>query len=294
MKIWFENFWNGWFNENNFLTQFVLAGEDIEVTSENPDILFYTVFGNRQTNYSCKKVFWTGENVRPRYEEADLNLTFDYDDNPKNVRVPLYAIHWWESIHVRPIVKREDPESLLLKPKDPKSRPKKFCTFVHGNGAEGVNGWGNLQDGVTKRNSLFRMLDSRKRVDSAGTWMNNTGFSVDYYTKLGFIRDYKFTFAIENSSFPGYVTEKIMDPMMASSVPIYWGSPRVVEEFNPKSFINAHDFSSHEELVEHLLYLDSNDEAYDEIYTQPFILGDKLPECFDLRTLLKEKILALV
>lgn len=293
MKIWFENFWGGWFNDNNFLTQNVLAGENFTVTPEKPDVLFYTVFGGRQSNYSCKKVFWTGENVRPRYDEADLNLTFDYDENPKNVRVPLYAIHWWESIHVRPILVHPDPESLLLQPKNPKNRPKHFCAFVHGNGGEGVNGWGNLQDGVTKRNALYAMLNAKKRVDSAGTWLNNTGFTVDYYTKLNFIRNYKFTFAIENSSFPGYVTEKIMDPMMASSVPIYWGSPRVVEEFNPKSFINAHDFSSHEELVEYLLYLDSHDEAYDEIYSQPFIAGGKMPDCFDLRSLLREKILNL-
>jgi hypothetical protein len=165
---------------------------------------------------------------------------------------------------------------------------------VHGNGGEGINTWGNLQDGVSKRNALFHILNSKKRVDSAGTFLNNTGFTVDYMTKLNFIKDYKFTFAIENSSYPGYVTEKIMDPMMASSVPIYWGSSRVTEEFNPKSFIDANKFSSLQELADYLVYLDNNDDAYDEIYSQPFITGGKMPEAFDLRTTLKSKIMSLV
>lgn len=294
MKIWFEGFWNGWYNDNNFFTQNVLAGENFEVTPVAPDLLFYTVFGGQShKNYGCQKVFWTGENVRPNYAECNLAVTFDYDDHPQNVRVPLYAIHWWESIHVRPILKHPDPESLLLKGKDPANRPKEFCAFVHGNGGEGVNTWGNLQDGVSKRNALFHILNKKKHVASAGTWLNNTGFAVDYMTKLEFVKNYKFTFAIENSSYPGYVTEKIMDPMMASSIPIYWGSSRIKEEFNPKSFIDVNDYSSLEELAEHLVYLDEHDDAYDEIYKQPFILGDKLPEAFDLRNTLKPKIQAL-
>jgi hypothetical protein len=295
MKIWFTGFWNGWYNDNNFFTQNVLAGENIEITPTNPDLLFYTVFGGKSyLDFNCPRVFWTGENVRPNYAECNLAVSFDYDDHPQNVRVPLYAIHWWESIHVRPILVHPDPESLLLKSKDPAQRPTKFCAFVHGNGGEGINTWGNLQDGVSKRNALFHILNSKKRVDSAGTFLNNTGFTVDYMTKLNFIKDYKFTFAIENSSYPGYVTEKIMDPMMASSVPIYWGSSRVTEEFNPKSFIDANKFSSLQELADYLVYLDNNDDAYDEIYSQPFITGGKMPEAFDLRTTLKSKIMSLV
>ena len=209
MKIWFTDFWDGWFNDNNFIKNFVLEDEEVILDSQNPDILFYTVFGNTHTNYKCKKVFWTGENTPPRYDQADLSITFDYDENPKNVRVPLYAIHWWESIHVRPIIKHDNPEQLLILPKNLEKKPSKFCAFVHGNGHTGVNHWGNLQSGVSLRNDLFRILNGYKKVDSAGSFMNNTGFRVDYWTKLDFIKDYRFTFAIENSTKSGYVTEKI-------------------------------------------------------------------------------------
>lgn len=38
------------------------------------------------------------------------------------------------------------------------------------------------------------------------------------------MRRYKFTIAFENQSYPGYVTEKIADALMAGTVPIYWGA----------------------------------------------------------------------
>ena len=38
------------------------------------------------------------------------------------------------------------------------------------------------------------------------------------------------TIAFENSSFPGYTTEKIFEPMLEGSIPIYWGNPRVDED----------------------------------------------------------------
>src|SRR5207249_8371440 len=48
--------------------------------------------------------------------------------------------------------------------------------------------------------------------------------------KRAFISQYKFTIAFENSSYPGYHTEKILDPMMVDSLPIYWGNPCIRSE----------------------------------------------------------------
>ena len=299
IKIWFEDFWSGWFNDvpggDNFITHEVLKDVPHIVTPDNPDILFYTVFGNRNSTYrNCKRVFWTGESVRPNMQDCDLAITFDYNDHPNHIRLPLYATHWWEIFNMRKVVRHEDPKTLLLKSKNPENKPKKFCAFVHGNGSQGVNHWGNFQDGVMKRNELFSILSKYKKVDSAGTWMNNTGFSVDYMTKHNFVKDYRFTFAIENTSYPGYITEKIIDPMSVSSVPIYWGNPLVTEEFNHRSFVNGHNFSSNQELAEYIVHLEENPDEYDNIYSQPFIDSTALPDVFDLRKMLKQRILDLL
>ena len=288
IKVWFEDFWgHGWDNNFNFFTQEVLHGVDFIVTPDNPDLLVYTVFGQKHKNYNCKKIFWTGENKRPNFNECDLAFSFDFDDNPKNVRVPLYSLHVWESLYDRKVIPFREPTDILLSPKKIEDRKTKFCTFVYGNGSEGVNGWGNKQDGVILRNRLFDELNKYRKVDAAGSWKNNTGVTVDYWSKHKYIKDYKFVFSIENSSFNGYVTEKIMDPMLVGSVPIYWGSESIETEFNHKSFINLHkmDINNVKQIAEYLIHLDDNQDEYDAIYTQPYINSTVLPDAFNLRKL---------
>ena len=45
--------------------------------------------------------------------------------------------------------------------------------------------------------------------------------------KMDFIKDYKFVISFENSSNPGYTTEKLIEPMLVNSIPIYWGNTEV-------------------------------------------------------------------
>lgn len=50
-------------------------------------------------------------------------------------------------------------------------------------------------------------------------------------------KDYKFVLAAENEIVPGYLTEKIVSPLLAGAIPIYWGSDSVLKIINPQSFI---------------------------------------------------------
>ncbi len=95
-----------------------------------------------------------------------------------------------------------------------------------------------------------------------------------YESKPPFIRQYKFTIAFENESCPGYTTEKIIHALAAGSVPIYWGNPDVARLFNPSAFINCHDFSSFEEVVEKILSIDDNDNDYKHYLSASPFAGD--------------------
>ena len=204
LKIWFDDFWGGFIQEtlrdkSNFLTKMIFDDRNIVITNDSPDIIFFSCFGNNHRHYNCKKIFWTGENVRPNFSECDLALTFDYSDHPKHYRFPCYSVRWFEILN-RERFSISDvtiSETTLLEAKTYHTKPG-FCAFVHGNGGEGRNQWGNLQDGVIKRNELLTMLSSYRKVDSAGTWRNNMGYTVDGVAKFNFIKNYKFTFAIEN------------------------------------------------------------------------------------------------
>jgi len=81
--------------------------------------------------------------------------------------------------------------------------------------------------------------------------------------KFETLKQYKFAFCFENSIFPGYITEKILDAFYAGTVPIYLGAPDVLQ-FVPKGcFVDFRDFADLEQLNKFLL---SVDEAKYNIY----------------------------
>ena len=76
--------------------------------------------------------------------------------------------------------------------------------------------------------------------------------------------------AYENTSYPGYCTEKLMDAFLSGSLPIYWGDPKVNEDWNPAAFINMNDYRSEWEFgIEHIKAIDGNDKRFQQIYGQP-------------------------
>jgi hypothetical protein len=82
-------------------------------------------------------------------------------------------------------------------------------------------------------------------------------------------KGYKFSIAMENSSSKGYTTEKIISSLEAHTVPIYWGDPAVTEQINPAAIINCNDYSSFDEVIERVKEIDSNDELWLDMVTQP-------------------------
>lgn len=61
-------------------------------------------------------------------------------------------------------------------------------------------------------------------------------------------RNYHFVIAFENIVEDGYVTEKIVNAMLAGSIPIYWGTEDVETLFNGRSFIHCGVQSDHASL----------------------------------------------
>ncbi len=64
--------------------------------------------------------------------------------------------------------------------------------------------------------------------------------------------NYKFVIASENSIKDGYVTEKILNAFYSGAIPVYWGTEKVKDFFNPKSFIYVNDFDSFEDCVDYI------------------------------------------
>jgi hypothetical protein len=102
-------------------------------------------------------------------------------------------------------------------------------------------------------------------VTSYGSVLRNQRLPEDrgLETKLDTIARFKFTLAFENAIAPDYVTEKLYDPLVVGSVPVYLGAPNV-NRLVPAadSFIDVTDFSGPRALADHLLELDRDESAY--------------------------------
>ena len=121
-------------------------------------------------------------------------------------------------------------------------------------------------------NHFLQKLSEQRHVDSGGRYKNNVGGRVP--DKMAFVRQYRFCFAFENSYYPGYTTEKIIEAKKAGAVPIYWGNPRVAEDFDPHAFINVHDFPNVQACIERILTLDENPMAWRAVRDTPLLPGN--------------------
>jgi len=114
-----------------------------------------------------------------------------------------------------------------------------------------------------------------KHVDCPGRVLNNMPEAIEprggnwIAGKLDFLKKYKFTIAFENARANGYTTEKLIHAFQGHTIPIYWGNPRVAEEFNPRAFVNANDYGNDlDAVVRRVAEIDSNDALYLDMLAQ--------------------------
>ena len=256
IKVKFDKLYNGFNTSDNFFTRQLSAKNNVEIC-DDPDFYFFThpVYGSKNyLKYNCHRIFFGGENIRADWNICDYVFDSDfYENNPRQKRMPLWA--YW-------------PLSRLIQPKafDNLEDKKKFCCMVVSNPK------------CKERNEFFQQLSKYKKVDSGGRFLNNIGIHVA--NKMEFIKDYKFVIAFENSSFPGYTTEKLIEPMMVNSIPVYWGNPLVDKDFNTRSFVNIKDISQFDDAINKIIELDKEDEKYLEILNEPFFHNNRIPPEF--------------
>ncbi|MFT6841279.1 MAG: hypothetical protein ACJASR_000036 [Psychroserpens sp.] len=140
---------------------------------------------------------------------CDFAVSFDSNFNIRHLRLPLYLVYFESGT----LTKTRDTEKLLKKKKG-------FCSFLVSNAIESQ-----------ERISFFRKLSKYKEIASGGKHANNVGGPVA--NKREFISKYLFNIAFENSSFPGYTTEKIAEPWVEGYILIYYLDTKITKEINP-------------------------------------------------------------
>ncbi len=264
---------------------FILSQRYTITLHQNPnkpqDLVFSNPLGLARKILSyqnAKRVFYTGENEVPNFNLFDYAIGFDeLDFNDRYLRMPLYYAHLHyeaELVNDTTSPYKLQPDSLyaLKKPSHCfKENHPNLCALINNESDPLKRGFASFvasNPNAPIRNAFYDALNSIEPVTGGGAVRNTLGYNVK--NKSEFLSQYKFNLCFENTQGYGYVTEKILNAYFSHTIPIYWGSPSVAKDFNPKSFVNVHDFNNFDEAIDYIKYLHTHPNAYlDMLYESP-------------------------
>lgn len=227
-----------------------------------------------------KRIYFNGENNHHQnfapylhnlldHNAIDISLGFDYTDNPRYLRFPLWLLEMFPANATADDIKAIC-DRLSHQQWDAVTRTR-FCALVSGNR-------GPDDPGAQRRTRIVESLNTIASVDCAGRLLHNTDELKDRFNdnKAEFLKQYKFYICPENASVEGYVTEKVFHAIGSGCIPIYWGSNN-----NPEPDVLNHDAilfwnpdGDNSTLLRQIAELQNNPDLYREFYEQPRLKPD--------------------
>jgi len=182
-------------------------------------------------------------------------------------------------------------KNLFWKPK------KKFlCTVLKNkNNTRIINNFIPFLRKYNKHNNMQLRIDADlvfckafgpNRYFSYGKGWNESCFHGRTQNQFQTFSEHKFTFAMENSCFRGYVTEKPIQAMCCGSIPIYLGAPDVDYYLPENSYIDFRKYTI-EELCAKLLTM-SEDEYFKRRLTMNKFVSSNQADSFSSYTFAKK------
>ena len=270
IKLNFTGFWSDFDKENNLFCKILREWFEIEI-AEHPDFLIASPLGTplEYLKYDCVRILFTGEPLVPDFNVFDYAIGFDYLSFPDSITKSRYYRYPLCFYNIERL--RESSKGLTYnEAKRVLEEKKYFCNFIYGH-----------KSAKGERELIFSEIQKYKHVESVGSFMNNTsdGTVVPYSEKkMEFLKQCKFTIACESISYPGFVTEKLVNPLCFNSIPIYYGNPLIAKEFNTSAIINIHDYASLEKALERVIEVDQNDNLYIQMLMEPKFVSEEYLE----------------
>ena len=265
IRVDFCGFWGSFNKEKNLFVNLLSKHFQVEI-SEKPD---FVICSNRGApfeymRYDCVRIMFMGENLSPDFTVFDYVIGFDHMSfGDRYFRLP-FAFYFDSGVPWTPERLPEERAREILKGKTV------FCNFVYGH-----------PSGNGVREKLFEALTAYKPVVSPGRYLNNTGSGgCGWAEKYRVLEASKFTIAADSISYPGFVTEKVIQPFERHSVPIYFGSPTVGEDINENAIVLCRSDSDADirAAAERAAYLDAHDDEYIEMLMQPPLKDERYLE----------------
>ena len=282
LKIHFVDFWNGFHANNNYFHNILKTKYNVIVDNTNPDILFYSMMGKEHLDYNCKKICFSGEPVNSPHHRIENKENYDLllchlptDSNKKIYRLPFWVtlIDWTNDPDAN---KEFRPTMKMLVDRNISQVRDKFCNFTYKRPA-------------SSRIKIFNRMCEYKQVDSTGSLLNNAPLIPGIHSsksKIDILEQYKFAIASENTLIDGYVTEKILQALVAGCIPVYYGTEMVFNDFNSQRFVYVNNPDDMDDVMEEIVLIDSSREAWEEKITSPVFPNNTIAEELTPRAIL--------
>lgn len=246
---------------NNLVKIFVDLFNNYEICTEqneNADIIFYDQLAEKNTEYNDKSIFICISGEKQDISTycdigilTNLNFIHSY-----NIYFPQLFQSLWE--------RRMNYKNIIINKKE------KFCAYMY-------------TYNLKYRIELYNFISQYKKVDALGRSCSNKRTQErkiynenETYNDLAVLKYsyYKFVLALENEIVPGYFTEKIINPILANSIPIYAGPKEVFNYINKKRVIYIYDFENYEKMLDYVKKVDNDNELYNSILNEKIFVGD--------------------
>ena len=236
MRVFLNGFWEGFVERTDGVHFGVFESilsrvfeQPIQLTSSmtDADILLEShcapsVFSAKSWKYS---IFFSGEGSMsvPDHAERYSAVLGALKTRRNHVKCPLFALYDACTPSVYPSQITQVP-------------PKGVCAIVSSDL--------NPSHAQRFRVKLVDELMSRGvQVDMGGAYKNNIGYKISgqYYEQpiIDFQSQYRVVLALENTKLDEYITEKLVNPLRAGVVPVYYGSDKSVDYVCSDRFVQV-------------------------------------------------------
>ena len=266
IKIRFVGFWEEFDAETFSITQILRKHFDVRIC-DDADYIICSCIGRfyEFLKYPQVRIMYIGENYIP-----DLNMV-DYAITPYPISFLDRCFHYPQGLR--------SPENLDYCTQRSNGTVR-FDASILEQKTRFANFCASHESEYGKRGNFFKELCEYKKVDSIGTYLNNTGVTVKRTdgSKVAYQKSCKFTLCFESTAHGGFNTEKIVDAFCSDTIPVYYGDPYIGDVFNKNAFINVGDYACFGDAIEAVKKLDQDDDAYLRMLNEPVFTDPAYPE----------------
>jgi hypothetical protein len=274
VNVFFHNFWNGFIEKTDSMdcTFFVTLFEKvfkspihITTSPDEASVLVESIFGDNTYLYYKKwrtTVLFTGESHYcnyPHVSKFDCVLGFE-ETHDRYVQCPLYLLFLQTNPYVLDQLKPKYEKNASMSPPPPNS-VSVVISNPHGE----------------QRLRFMDRVEQKMKLYYGGKYKNNTAGVVNGHFNSPEMNEFyqrgKFAITMENADRPYYVTEKLVNGLRSGVVPVYWGTSRVSEFFNPKRFLHLKPGATEEDISEMIERMKSmTDDEYLSMIREPIMV----------------------